>query len=149
MALQGKYTIWGTQGAGLTWSSGIAKADNKVKRLAVQDNLRVGDARDGAGRIFASSIERDTLVITIDLIPLDNSGTSLATAKGNVKLPPPGAVITLSDTGVDEVDGDWNYIGGGTIEFGESNEVPLTIKGVQLRQVSTDGLAVAKQNVLA
>jgi hypothetical protein len=145
MAILGKYTIFGMQDAGLTWSSGIAKLDNKVKRLGVQDNLRLGDARDGNGRIFASNVERDSREMTLDLIPFTQAGADLAAAKANVKMPDPGAVITISDTGITLVDGNWNYVRGGAVELGTTSEEALVIRGIVLRQVSTDGVNTASQ----
>lgn len=148
MAILGKFTIFGVQGAGLTWTSGIAKLDNKVRRIGVQDNLRLGDARDGDGRIFASNVERDSQEMTVDLIPFTAAGANLGAAKSNVRLPDPGTVIVISDTGITLVDQSWNYIRGGTIEMGSSSEEPLVIRGIVLRRVSSDGVTVDVQTKL-
>ena len=148
MSLLGKFVLFGNP-TGLTRTSGVAKVDAKMKGLSLSDSMRVGDARDGNGRIFASNVERDSHVITVDFIPFDSTGTSLATAIANTKLPGPGVVVTLSDFGNNLIDGDWNYIGDGSVEPGATKEEPIMIRGLKLRRVSTDGSTVGVQAVMS
>jgi hypothetical protein len=146
MATYGKAVVFGNPGT--VAFTGLAAVDNKAKGLSMADNLRVNDARDGFGRIFASNVERDSHVITIDIIPFDADGTTVASAKAIVALPGPGATVTLDDLDNSLLDGNWNYIGGATIEYGAEGEAPVTIRGMQLRRTSANGSTAAAQTAI-
>lgn len=146
MSIYAKAVVYGNPGT--VAYTGLAAADNKAKGLSLADSIRVNDARDGLGRIFASSIERDSHTITVDLIPFDADGTTLANAQSVIALPGPGALVTLAALGNSLLNGDWNYIGGGNIELSSEATDPVIIRGLQLRRVSTDGSTVAVQSAV-
>lgn len=145
MAYLGKFTLWGNSGT--IAYTGMLSTDNSVRGGArLRDEVRVSDARDGNGRIFASNAVRDQQTVTFDLTP--TSTTSLAAAQGLVVLPGPGAVVTIDGIDTSIFDGTWNYVGGGEIVLGASDEEPVVISGVTLRRVSANGTTVAAQTVL-
>lgn len=145
MAYLGKFTLWGNSGT--VAYSGMLTTDNSVRGGArLRDDVRVSDARDGAGRIFASNVVRDQQTVTFDITP--TSTTSLAAAQGLVLLPPPGAVVTIDGIDSSIFDGTWNYVGGGEVVLGASDEEPVVITGITLRRVSVNGSTVAAQTVL-
>ena len=148
MAQLAKFTVWGTPGT--IAFTGLAAADNAARGVELEDVVRVADCRDGNGRIFASNVTRDAQTLTLSLVPFDSAtpGT-LVTAKSKPALPPPGALITLAGFGSSLVDGDWNYVGGGRITYGATEEDPIVITGVQCRRVSANGSSVAAQTVLS
>lgn len=145
MAYLATFTLWGNSGT--VAYTGLASTDNSVRGGArLRDEIRVSDARDGGGRIFASNVTRDQHTVTWDLTP--KSVTSLAAAQGLVVLPAPGAVVTIAGIGNAIFDGTWNYVGGGEIVLGASDEEPIVISGVTLRRVSSNGTTVASQTVV-
>lgn len=146
MAYLATFTIWGNSGT--VAYTGLASTDNSVRGGArLRDEIRASDARDGNGRIFASNVTRDQQTVTWDLTP--KSVTSLAAAQGLVVLPAPGAVVTIAGINNAIFDGSWNYVGGGEIVLGASDEEPIVISGVTLRRVSANGTTVAVQTVVA
>lgn len=141
-----KAVVWGNPGT--VAFTGLAAADNKAQGLSLADSIRVNDARDGLGRIFASNFERDSHTITVDIVPFDADGTTLANAQSVIALPAPGATVTLAGHGNALLNGDWNYAGGATIELSNDASQTVVIRGMQLRRVSTDGSTVAAQTSL-
>lgn len=145
MAYLANFTLWGNPGT--VAYSGMLSTNNAVRGgFRLKDELRVSDARDASGVIFASNARRDVQTITVDLTPY--SVTSLAAAKGLVSLPGPGAVVTIAGVGISLFDGDWNYVSGGEIVLGNSDEDPIVISGVTLRRVSANGTTVGAQTVV-
>lgn len=144
----GKFVVWGNPGT--ISFSGLASADIKQRGAQMQDGVRVADARDVNEYIFASNVKRTDHIITVNFVPFDSSAPgSLATAKSNIKLPDPGAVVTLSGYGNTMLDGDWNYIGGGVVGFAADDQNTVEITGCQLRRVATSAAAPAAQTVIA
>jgi hypothetical protein len=133
MSYLANFTVWGNSGT--VAYSGMLSTANAVRGGArLKDEIRLSDARDGSGVIFASNAPY--------------SVTSLAAAKGLVALPAPGALVTIAGIGISKFDGDWNYVGGGEIALGGSDEEPIVISGVMLRRVSANGTTVAAQSVV-
>lgn len=146
MALLATFTVWGNPGT-VAWS-GMASTDNEVRAGGrLRDEIRVSDARDAEGRIFASNVTRDQQTTVWDVTP--KSSTSLSAAKALISLPAPGAVVTIAGVGNNIFDGSWNYVGGGEIVLGQSDEEAIVITGMTLRRVSTDGSTVGAQSVVA
>lgn len=142
-----KFVVWGNPGQ--ISFSGFTAADAKLKSLSLADGVRVADAEDANGYIFASNVKRRDQTITLTFIPFDSSTPgALATAKANIKVPEPGAVVTLSGYDNALIDGDWNYIGGGTLDFPEDDSQPIRITGCQLRRCAASGTQPAVQTVL-
>jgi hypothetical protein len=142
-----KFVVWGNPGT--VFFTGLAVADIKLKGMSMADNVRVADAEDGQGYVFASNVKRTSHVLTLTFVPFDSSAPgSLATAKSNVKVPDPGAVVTLAGLGNTMLDGDWNYIGGATVTYSDNDEQTVIVSGVQLRRVATVSTAPAAQTVL-
>lgn len=147
MALLGKCVVFGAQGT--VAFTGVAAADNKVQGLSIAGQARQADARDGLGRIFASSVELDASIITVDIIPFDADGTTLAQAHAACVQPVPGATLTLASFGSNIFDGSWNILSPGTLEIPANATAPVIIRGITARRVSTDGSTVAAQSVIA
>lgn len=142
----GKFVVWGNPGT--VSFSGTASADLKQRGAQFQDNVRVADARDANEYIFASNVKRTDHVITVSFVPHDSSAPgSLATAKSNIKLPDPGALVTLDGYGNTMLDGNWNYIGGAQVTFADDEQQTVVITGVQLRRVATSVASPAAQTV--
>lgn len=143
-----KFVVWGNPG--VISFSGMASADAKSRGASFADNVRVADATDANGYVFASNVKRTDQVITVSFVPHDSSAPgNLATAKSNIKMPGPGAVVTLSGYGNTLFDGEWNYVGGGQVQFPEDDQQPVVISGVQLRRVAQSGAEPAVQSVVA
>lgn len=146
MALLATFTLWANPGT-VAWS-GMSSTDNEVRSGGrLRDEIKVSDARDSEGRIFASNVTRDQQTTTWDVTP--KSATSLADAKALIALPSPGALVTIAGIGNNIFDGVWNYVGGGEIVLGQSDEEAIVISGLTLRRVSTDGSTVAAQTVMS
>lgn len=142
-----KFVVWGNPGQ--ISFSGFTAADARMKALSLADGVRVADAEDGQGYVFASNVKRRDQTITLTFIPIDSSTPgSLATAKANIKLPDPGAVVTLSGYDNSLLDGDWNYVGGGVVNIPEDDSQPVTITGCQLRRAAASGAQPVVQSVL-
>lgn len=147
MALLGKCVVFGAQGT--VAFTGVAAADNKVQGLSIAGQARQADARDGNGRIFASMVELDASIITIDIIPFDDDGTTINQAHAACKQPTPGALITLASFGDTTIfNGDWNILSPGTLEIPANATAPVIIRGITARRVSTNGTSVAVQSVI-
>lgn len=96
--------------------SGILTNQNKLMAGALQDNFKLNELEDGEGNTIAVEATGRNHTATFEIIPIAADGTR-ASARANIKLPDALALVTISGTDPGSyLDGDWNYVGGGSIE---------------------------------
>lgn len=120
----GVATVWGMNGtlaiAAFTGGATIlATTANKLMGGSLSDEVAVGTLEAG-GEIIGKSFANRMHKITFEIVPIDATTIppSLATSKSHIVLPDPGAKVTIAGFGNSLYDGDWNYVGGGTITPG-------------------------------
>ena len=118
-----------TVAGGLAFT-GLAKTQNRLVGTNVTDEFNVAELRDGLNNVIGAVATSHNRRASFDIVPYD-SGGNLATAKSNVKLPDPLAIVTISDFGVDELDGTWNYVGGGSIALTPDGYIRMTLPCAQ------------------
>ncbi len=127
MSAIGTATVWGVPSGSTVLAKSfsgsatvLATTDNKALGLApLNDEVEVGEL-SAMGEIVGASFGNRKHTITVEIVPIDPASPgTLATAKTKVVLPEPGAKVTIAGTGITAVDGDWNYIGGGSIQLGK------------------------------
>mgnify|MGYP000846077795 CR=1 FL=1 len=102
--------------AGFAITSGtntLAKTQNLVQGIRLNDIAAIAKLKDGRGNVKGLDGAGRERHITVDIVPYDSGGNKV-TAKANIKLPDPMAVITITDTGT-IFDGTYNYVGGADI----------------------------------
>jgi len=122
--LKGKIAVFSVTGA-LSFT-GAAKTTNRLVGSNLTDEFEVSELTDGNDDVIGAAAHRHRHRCTFDVIPYDASG-NIATAKTNVKLPDPLALVTIEDFGIDELDGTWNYAGGGTIALTPEGWIRMTL----------------------
>ena len=110
--------------------TGIATAQNLLVGGSVGDEFNVAELRDGLNNVvgaFASGRKR-TCTFEIYI-----KGSSEANAKAIVQLPEPLATVTISGFSVGTgttpnlLDGDWNYVGGGSVAMSTDGYWKVTL----------------------
>lgn len=124
MAQVGKAAVYSVNGNVEFY--GAAMATMKLVGAGVTDEFDVAELKDGTGEIIGAGASGRRRKATFEIIPYDASGV-LTTSKLNIKLPEPLAKVTISNFGIDELDGDWNYIGGGQIALSPDGFVRVTL----------------------
>lgn len=110
--------------------TGLVTTQNRMVGASVQDEFAVAELRDGNNNVIGAFASGRVRRATFDIVPYDSNGV-LATAKSNVKLPDPLAVVTIAGFGVDELDGTWNYVGGGSIALSTDGYIRVTLPCAQ------------------
>lgn len=119
-------------------STDLSAANNKLTGATVTDNFPVAKITDGSNTLALAAGER-TLSATFTIIPWDGSGTTIASAKSNIKLPDKLATVKIYGFGIAALDGStngiandatfatWNYMGGGSITLTPEGYVQVTL----------------------
>jgi hypothetical protein len=132
MKVSGKVTVTGVQATAAY--TGMLATANKVTEVDLSDSATGGETKDGAGSYLNISTSGRMHKTTITLIPFDPASPgTLATAKSKVVLPAPMEKVTITDTDLAILTGDWHYAkdGGGSIRIandGQSLRITLPIE---------------------
>lgn len=126
MKLYGKAVVHGAPG--VVSFTGAASTTLKHVGTQLTDQFAVSKAVDGDNNVFAMAVSAHSRQAVFRIIPFDGGETpTLSTAKSNIKLPAPGAVVTFASSGVTLMDGSWNYVGPGTITTTPEGFVELVL----------------------
>ena len=126
MRIIGKATFVGINGKVQT--AELANTKTKVSDLKYSRKTPKVEISDGNNNVLSKAYADPQDSIAVEAILLDDSGVPTQTgAQANAKLPLAGAVVTLTDTGSDYFNGDWNYDGDGSIVASKSDAWKLTL----------------------
>lgn len=92
----------------------LTAVKNKMQSHQVQDQFDKSQLKDGTGDIIGKAGNSRERRVTLEVIIIDESTPStLAAAKANTILPADMfSLITVANSGITFLDGDWNYEGG-------------------------------------
>lgn len=121
VTVYGRATIYGVGGTVL-FAGQASHTILEPTKVSVKDNTEVKKAKDGTGKTFALAAVDPTDALTVDVIPTAGTGTgnnTLDNAKAAVAKPGIFAKVTLDGFGIEWLDGDWNYMGGGSADLAD------------------------------
>jgi len=107
--LAGVVGIHGIDGS-VVWS-GVVTGVVKLAGVNLTDNITKATLKSQKGRTIGKIAYDRQHDVSVRVIPSDDAG-NLATAKSNVVLPPPFAIVTISGHSISAIDGTYNYEGG-------------------------------------
>lgn len=110
--------------------TGVATIDNEVQAANMTDEFDVVELMDRRGEVIGKAARNRRRTLTIDFIPTDASTSNPQTeagAKANVAFPDKLALVTLASFGITDIDGDWNYVGGGTVGMTAEGYIRMTL----------------------
>ena len=124
--MTGKFSIFGIDGT-LAYT-GVGATFNSVVGIGLKDKFDIAELKDKGNNVISESPTNRRAEVSFDIIIFDPAtpGT-IATAKSKVVLPYPLAVVTIADMGITYLDGTWNYVGDGEINFTVEGYVKMTL----------------------
>ena len=141
MTVNGRACYMGVTGALLSGTV-IVTGTTVLQTLSLKRTTPVARLKDGATNTLAKGFARPVDTLTVKFAPVAVAGTNTwANAAANVKLPAIGGIVTISDTALTDIDGDWNYDGEGSID--PDNGGPLTITLTLSREGNNAGAPAA------
>lgn len=120
----GLFVVKGVHGA-LSFVGGAVTIDttkSKINSAGYSQTHDVAIFRDGLGAAKTAVAGQETETISIDFtVHSETSSGSLALAKSNPRLPDVLSVVALSGFGnTDHMDGNWHYLGDGSIDYSDN-----------------------------
>ena len=141
----GNATVYGVDG---TVAFGtVAIADNYMQSMNLTDDVDTAEARDQKGNVFGYNLYNFRRTATFEIIFID---ATEAGAAAEVKLPAPGALVTIAqdaesgDSFPAILNGPWNYAGGGSISASNTDILRMSLPCSKYNNDAT-GDAVALQ----
>ncbi len=140
--LVGSATVYGVDGT-VAYGT-VLVGENYLQSVNLTDDVDTAEARDQKGNVFGYNLYNFRRTATFEIIFID---TTEAGAAAEVKLPEPGATITIaqdSETGDSfpgELTGTWNYIGGGTISMSNTDILRMSLPCSKYNNDATGGTA--------
>jgi hypothetical protein len=130
--LVGRACLHGAGGA-ITWASVAANTDRELQGIDLTDEADVQELKSRIGQTIGLAAVDPKRRVTFDFIPTGGSSTNntLAQAKAATKFCDMLEKITISGLGLDDLDGDWQYIGGGRMSITNSGYVKLSLACAQ------------------
>ncbi len=126
-ALHGRAMLHGTDGS-ITWASVTANTDRELQSIRGTHDADVKRVKDRTGKTMTLAAVDPSEGVTFDFIPVaSTAANTLANAKAAVEVPGFLEKITIDDFGIDLLDGDWNYMGGGTWEITNEDNIKMTL----------------------
>lgn len=117
----GLFVVKGIHGnVAFTGAVSIDSTKSKVTGVDLSNDFSLDEFRDGLGNTLTAIAGESQDSINVDFVIHSASGSTLAQAKANITLPDPLGKVTLASFGNSRFDGDWNYVGGGSISKSES-----------------------------
>ena len=118
MAYTPSHTIVGTacySGIAGTFVTSVHASDKtSLQAMGMTRTTPSFTLEDGAGNTLAEGFARAVDTLDIEFTPVS---TTQALAAAEVELPTLGTKVTLADTGIADINGDWNYLGNATYVF--------------------------------
>lgn len=117
----GLFVVKGIHGnVAFTGAVAIDSTKSKVSGVDLSHDFSLDEFRDGLGNTVSAIAGESQDSISVDFVIHAASGGTLADSKTNITLPAPLGKVTLASFGNARFDGDWNYVGGGSISKSES-----------------------------
>lgn len=99
-----------------------------VQSANLSDEFELIDVRDQWGRQISQAATGCRQTVQVELIPLAESGTNTeAAAAAALALPVPLEKVTLAEFEDADLNGEWNYQGGGTKGYSNDGVARLTL----------------------
>tara|TARA_R100000908_G_C3744826_1_gene140410 strand:- start:1091 stop:1549 length:459 start_codon:yes stop_codon:yes gene_type:complete len=124
----GNATVYGVDGT-VAYGT-VAVADNYMQTFNLTDDVDTAEARDQKGNVFGYNLYNFRRTATFEIIFIDSDE---AGAAAEVKLPAPGAIVTIAqdaesgNTFPAILAGTWNYSGGGSISMSNTDILRMTL----------------------
>lgn len=124
--LTGKAAVFGLDGT--MAYTGLATTENEPQSIDYTDQFTTATLKDKKGWTKGMAATDRQGQLTITFYPFDPASPSvLATARSKVVLPAMLATVTLASFSVDEIDGTYNYIGGGKIRLSNEGYIAMDL----------------------
>ena len=140
--LVGSATIYGVDGT-LAYGT-VVVSDNYLQSVNLTDDVDTAEARDQKGNVFGYNLYNFRRTATFEIIFID---TTEAGAAAEVKLPEPGATITIAqdsesgDSFPAELTGTWNYTGNGTVSMSNTDILRMSLPCSKYNNDASGGVA--------
>lgn len=123
----GRAAIYGIDGK--IAYSGIATTESEIQGANFTEDFDVSEIMDRNAEVIGATSRNPRQSLTIDMHIVQAAGgtQSIATAKGNWTKPTPMAIVVLSEFGIADIDGEWNYAGGVTAAFTPEGYMRMTV----------------------
>ena len=137
MTLTGRAAVFGVNGA-IAYTGVAAPSAQVLQSAELTDNFDLAELKSQVGEIIGLAKTNHRREFKIDFVP-SSDGTSgnntLANARLSLKLPTPLSQVVTSGFDHADYNGNWTYIGGGTISVSGEGYCKMTLP---LRQYDTD-----------
>jgi hypothetical protein len=124
--LAGRATVF--TASGTVAFTGVATTQNEVQNVSLSDEFDLVESRNRLGQTITQMAinvrQRLTVEITPHAITSSNTQAEAATA---VALPEPLALVALASFEAGEFNGDWNYLGGGSIGLTNTGAITMSL----------------------
>jgi hypothetical protein len=139
--LVGRACLHGAGGS-ITWASVAVNTDRELQGIDLTDEADVQELKNRLGATIGLAAVDPKRRVTFDFIPTGGSGANntLAQAKAAAKFCALLEVITIDDLGLDDLDGDWQYIGGGRMSITNNGYVKLSLPCAQYDGATFDAV---------
>ena len=135
MVITGTATIFGTKGTVTVGSVAMTV----VTGIGLKANHPKADLKDGDDSIKARAYGARNDTLSVDFTPIADSGTNTqANVVAKFTLPAVGATVAIANTGVPDIDGNWNYDGEGSINLRGGQAASMTLPLVRIGAVGAN-----------
>jgi len=108
--------------------TGVAVSQNSIQSASLSDEFDLLEVRNQRGQTITQMAINIRHRITIEMIPTAVAGTNTqAAAALAVELPEPLTLVTLAGFELPEFNGNWNYLGGGSIGLSNQGTISMTL----------------------
>ncbi len=117
----GLFVVRGVHGNISTYTGAVTidSTKSKINSVGYSQTHDVAIFRNGLGAAITAVAGEETETLAVDFTIHAPSGGSLADAKSNVTLPNVLSVVALTAFGNTDIDGNWHYLGDGSVDYSD------------------------------
>lgn len=144
--LTGRIAVFGVNGSVTITGTGLlASTDILNQSMSLKRTTQRAVAKDGNGKVISRAHYGGESKLTVRFIPHDPADPgNLANLKAKIKMPDPGALVTIAGSESPDIDGTWNFTGDGGIDPNQEDYLEMVL---ELDRVGETGNAPASLDV--
>lgn len=105
----------------------VGAATLTVENADLEHKFKLDESKGSDGNTETLFSTDEQYEISINFAPTGTSRANAATSAANL-IPPPLSKVTLSEFAIERLNGDYNYIGGGSIKMVKDKECAMGLK---------------------